>query len=895
MKALVRALVLSLGFCLSGASLAAQPMAAAGGRHTLVLRNDGTVLAFGDDALGQLGVGATAQSGMPVQASGMSSVTAVAAGGAHTLALRTDGSVWAWGDNSNGQLGVGTASVVDRPVQALGLSGITDLAAGFIHSVALKADGSVWAWGSNYKGELGDGTQIFSTTPRQVPGLTGIRSIAAGYQYTAALGNDGRVRTWGNNSSGQLGDGTTNNRATPSTVTGLSGVAAIATGWSHVLALKSDGTVWTWGSNLYGQLGDGTTTDRSIPAQVTGLTEVTAIAAGIGHSIAVKADGSVWTWGAYSYGSDGTVGYRSSPARAEGFAVAVSAVSAGFTHSLAIGADGSLWGLGSNMANQLGSAASDDPTVPIRIVPELGPVRSASASMMHSVALKLDGTVWSWGSNGFSQFGNAAENDGSSVPAAPTGLSDIAHIATGWANSLAVKSDGTVWAWGGHMFVPLLADRWASGVPVQVAGLSGVTAVAAGQSFSMALKADGSVWAWGGNNSGQLGDGTTIDHTVPKRVWGLSGITAIAAGWEFGLALGSDGSVWGWGNSESGQLGAIPQQTCRNIAEGDRICSPTATQIPGLSSIVALAAGEVHGLALKSDGTVWAWGDNGSGQLGNDSQNGSSTPTQIAGLSGVMAISANSQYSVALKSDGTVWVWGDNRYGQLGDGTTTGLGEGTSTGTRVPTQVPGLTDIVAIVAGGTAGVGSHVVAVKSDGTVWAWGENLYGQLGDGTYVSRPTPTLAANATADGPLDLIAESTNAIPADKLPAFYLAAAKSGGLSATTLSATLRGGTATRSIARSTGNYKVFVAALTAGQFSGWFQLDANHSWSMLSWPMAEFMTGVDLGSQTTQLVVDILDDANLVSLGGTTFYLGYGTSADEMLAAGRYRDIYAVPAQ
>jgi hypothetical protein len=156
-------------------------------------------------------------------------------------------------------------------------------------------------------------------------------------------------------------------------------------------------------------------------------------------------------------------------------------------------------------------------------------------------------------------------------------------------------------------------------------------------------------------------------------------------------------------------------------------------------------------------------------------------------------------------------------------------------------------------------------------------------------------TLATNASADGPLDLIPENANDIPADKLPPFYLATTKAGDLSATSLSAVLKGNAATLSFARSGGGYNVYVAAATSGQSAGWWQLDADRAWSTLSWPMAEFMTGVALDSPGAMFQVNILESADLSLLGGTTLYLGYGTSADEMLAAGRYRDIYKVPAQ
>ena len=241
--------------------------------------------------------------------------TAAAAGDLHSLAVKPDGTVWAWGYNYYGQVGDGTTTNRSTPVQVAGLSGVSAVAGGFDHSIALKTDGTVWAWGLNSSGQLGDGTTTNRTTPVQVTGLSGVTAIVSGGHHSMALKLDGSVWTWGYNISGQLGDGTSANRSSPVQVTGLSGVTAIAGGDFHSIALKIDGTVWTWGYNYYGQLGDGTTTNRYTPVQVTGLTGVNAIAGGDLHSIALKLDGTVWTWGFNGSGQlgDGTSTSRSTP------------------------------------------------------------------------------------------------------------------------------------------------------------------------------------------------------------------------------------------------------------------------------------------------------------------------------------------------------------------------------------------------------------------------------------------------------------------------------------------------------------------------------------------------------------------------------------------------------
>ncbi|HHT9146646.1 MAG: carboxypeptidase regulatory-like domain-containing protein [Candidatus Brocadiaceae bacterium] len=343
-----------------------------------------------------------------------------------------------------------------------------------------------------------------------------------------------------------------------------------------------------------------------------------------------------------------------------------------------------------------------------------------SAGSAHTIALKSDGTVWTWGYNGQGQLGDRTYTDKSTPVQVSklSGLNKVIEIAGGrYLHTLALKSDGTVWAWGyngsGQLGNNTYTDK---NIPIQVSGLSDVLAVACGGNHSLALKSDGTVWAWGDNGSGQLGDGTTDVKTSPVQVNGLNGITAIACGIGHTLALKSDGTLWVWGWNEYGQLG-----------DGTTSNKTSPVQVSKLSDVIAVAGGMEHSIALKSDGTVWTWGYNGQGQLGYETRgNTSTTPDQVLELSNVTVIACGGMHSLALKSDGTVWVWGENTQGQLGDGTTSNK--------TSPVQVSKLSDITAI-----AGGSSHSIALKSDGTVWTWGSNDSGQLGDGTNTDSTTP------------------------------------------------------------------------------------------------------------------------------------------------------------
>ncbi|MCL2014314.1 MAG: InlB B-repeat-containing protein, partial [Oscillospiraceae bacterium] len=339
-----------------------------------------------------------------------------------------------------------------------------------------------------------------------------------------------------------------------------------------------------------------------------------------------------------------------------------------------------------------------------------------STGSSHTTALKSDGTVWTWGNNGYSGKLGDGTNTNKNTPVQVQNLTNVIFVSTISHHIVALKSDGTVWAWGNNEYGQLGDDTNTNkNTPVQVQNLTNVIAVSAGHSFTAALKSDGTVWAWGRNLRGQLGDGTNIDKNTPVQVQNLTNVDAFSVGYNHTTALKSDGTVWAWGDNYFGPLG-----------DGTNINKNTPVQVQNLTNVIAVSAGAWHTTALKSDGTVWAWGENEHGSLGDGTNIDKNTPVQVQNLTNIIAVSAGAWHTTALKSDGTIWAWGQNHMGQLGDGTTTNK--------NTSVQVQSLTNIDAVSAGHY-----FTAALKSDGTVWAWGDNEYGQLGDGTNTNKNTP------------------------------------------------------------------------------------------------------------------------------------------------------------
>ena len=893
-----RKLVLGFSLFVSLAlpAVAATPMVSAGLSHSMALTSEGKVLTWGSDNSGQLGIGRQTSFVTPQKVPAMNlgtSVTPVklAAGTYHNAVVKADGTVWTWGDNLLGQLGDGSITAKSTPTQVPNFKQAVAVSAGFAFTMALKSDGTVWTWGSNSSGALGVGNNTdignISLTPVQVVGLDGFQaqSISAGYDFALAVIN-GYAIAWGANDAGQLGDGSDTPTlsaqfvlSSPTTL-GPSNVVAVAAGVYHSMALDSSGGVWAWGNNVDGRLGDGTFSTRGYAFQIAGLPPIAAIAAGGQHSLALARDGTVWAWGNNDYFQLGVAnsGNRATPAKVPGLN-GITRIKTHYNHNMAIDGAGNVWSWGAGTTGQLGDGSSANRAAPVRIG-SLAGVLAAEPGFGHTMAVTRDGQLYAWGESLAGQLGLTSDTD-RTLPTTLTSLSNIVSVSGGFRHSLAAQSDGTVWAWG-YNLLGQLGDGTADSRtrPTKVLGVAGITQVSAGIGHSVGHKSDGTVWVWGNNGQGQFGSGTTSLTGGATQVKNLTAVTLIAAGGNFTLALRNDGSVWTWGANKSGELGIDPGLT----PSGYRAL---AARINSLPAMTAVAAGTAHSLALATDGTVWGWGDQSDGVLGNQRIDaGVAQPSQIAGLTDVVAIAAGTNHSMALRKDGSVYVWGllfleDDAY-PIG----------------TPQEFPGLGHVSSISAGL-----AHSVVAKSDGTVWSWGLNIEGGLGDGTYAYRPDSVAVINEQFSNLLDLnLAQPNFPVDPSKLPAFFAATQKLGSKKNTTLSVDLRGllnppaapaGSKVRPNA--TRGYNIYVAAAVPNGTPQplFFQLDGTKGWGNLVWPMGEYLRGVALDNQDSVVRAQILTDTDLSGLEGASIFVGYGLDANEMASSGRFRLIYKVP--
>ncbi|MDR1775567.1 MAG: Ig-like domain-containing protein [Actinomycetes bacterium] len=651
-----------------------------------------------------------------------------ATGRYHSLFIDGEGALWSWGGNEGGQLGDGTKTDSDRLIHIGSDTDWVSVAGGDDHSLALKSDGSLWSWGLNNQGQLGQGDTTARLTPTRVGTDTDWVAIDASGNHSTALKSDGSAWGAGANQYSAIGNNTTSTNCTTFTrANGTGDYTVLSAGGYHTVAVKRDGTLWAWGQNMTGQYGNGSTDATKAPQQVGTATDWADAQAGFDHSLYLKTDGTVWIAGGNGWGQQGTgesesmtVAYPDLKQMLPGQRAL--RIATGEYTSAVITDQGELWTWGYNNNGQAGQDSYRSAVTPARVGTDDDWV-SVRIGTQHMIAEKADGSLWTWGTNENGQLGRAMGFAQPDITAIDLGTATVATVQAGYLSSAILTTDGRLFTCG-YDSMGTVANgltNLGTGTPYQVGG-NDWAQVSAGQYHMLALKKDGTLWAWGGNTAGQLGDSAAPYYcSHPYQVGTDTDWKQVSASGTQSLAIKTDGTLWAWGANSYGQSG--------NGGTPSQINAPT--QVGTDTDWAFVTGGTNYNIAIKTNGQLYAAGYNSKGQLGDNSTTTRKNWTQIGTDSDWKTASCGDAQTLAIKTDGTLWAWGNNADGALGIGSS-------PTSEKVPTQVGTNSDWAQVATGYY-----HTLLLNTAGRLYTMGYNNRGQLGDGNTAALSVPTAVA--------------------------------------------------------------------------------------------------------------------------------------------------------
>ena len=619
--------------------------------------------------------------------------------------VQTDGSLWCWGDDAVGEVGNGTTdSGEPAPVQVAGTW--TAVAVGGQFTCGIQTGGSLWCWGENGYGQLGIGNTNDQYSPQQVPGSWS--AISTGSDYACGIQTDGSLWCWGDNYNGVIGDGTANNESSPTRAPG-SWTAVSARSDAHVCALADDGTAWCWGCNGEGALGTGDGVNYEAPHSI-GM-KLASVSVGDDHSCGVDASNALWCWGNDSHGQLGmdepTTGYVLSPMRVTS-APTVGALGTGGDETCVVDAQHVASCVGRGSYGQNGGSAGEVHA------PVLADGRTDWTQIVaggtHVCAMTSDGATHCWGLNSEGEVGDGSELDRQAPVTAGTGF---VRIAAGPVTSLGVVAGGAgAWLWGCDWY------GGSNDPNAEQLAMAGWMQEAAGDEHSCGINGS-QLFCRGDNSYGQLGDGTnnSEDNTMVTSPDG--GWLAVAVGHSTTCGLDASRELLCWGQGDSGQLG----DGAGSDANTPQLVSVGTVLAPdGGSSGSRFSIGDGFACAIVDDGSgtkgsLWCWGSNWYGQLGDGTGSDNDSAVQAGSRTDWWEVSAGSNHVCAIPADGTLWCWGDDTNGETSD---PALGDDLA-----PYQVGTDTNWAHVAA-----ADSFTCAVKTDGTRWCFGQDWDGELGN---------------------------------------------------------------------------------------------------------------------------------------------------------------------
>ena len=739
------------------------------------------LLVAGLNSNGQLGLNNIISRSSPTQVGSINWNT-ISSASLNSASIKTDGTLWMWGSNTNGELGLNDTVKRSAPIQ-IGNSYWSVVSTNENSVGAISLDGTLWMWGYNNNGELGLNDLVHRSSPVQVGSSADWRNVSIRGGSTIAIKTNGTLWAWGANGSGFLGDNTRVSRSSPVQIgsdTNWDYVVGSGTASAAVTAFfarKTNGTLWSWGYNAEGQLGNNTELPRSSPTQIGNGIDWSEIAAGESSCVAVKTNGTIWSWGGNSKGQLGLNDrgvHRSSPTQIGSDTDWL--LPGGNQGFVVIKTNGTLWGWGPNTNGELGINNRIERSSPVQIgsstnwlrLPSYGNGQQmlalqgtstkpdaptnvvATVTGISTVSVSFTRPLSDNGSNIFQYTVTSNPNNikAYSSTYGPITVSNLNPQSTYTFTVIATNSVGdslpsstsnsittntpesSAYSFGindsGELGLNDLINRSS---PVQVGSASTWNYLASGRGSILATKRTGTLWGWGSAAQGQL-EVLKITRSSPVQIGALTNWSAISAGDNSSYGVKTDGTLWAWGYNNNGQLGI------NSIVDKS---SPTL--IGSDTNWIDVVAGGDFVFAIKPNGTLWAWGTNSRGELGQNNVITCSSPVQIGTDTNWSKIGTGAYNALAIKTDGTLWVWGNQSVATIYYGV---LGLNDIIDRSSPVQVGSLTNWASLGKGGYINTTSF--AIKTDGTLWAWGHNSLGRIGDNTKVSRSSPVQIGNDT-----------------------------------------------------------------------------------------------------------------------------------------------------
>ncbi|MCA8838190.1 MAG: hypothetical protein K8963_10110, partial [Proteobacteria bacterium] len=771
-----------------------------GDNHTCAIKSSGQLYCWGDNNSGQLGIGGSQNNELnaPTQVGSDTDWSTLSTGDNHTCAIKSSGQLYCWGSNNSGQLGIGNSqnNELNAPTQIGRDTDWSTLSTGGHHTCAIKSSGQLYCWGDNSFDQLGigDSDSARLNSPTQVGGRTDWIAVSAGGGHSCAVNNAGRLLCWGSNIDGQLGidnSNRQNNRFnSPAPVGSDTDWFTISTGLIHTCAIKTNGELHCWGSNSSHQLGRDNNFGFNTmpPTQVGSDTDWSTISTGLDHTCATKNTGGLYCWGsttagALGLGNDFNRFSRSTPTLVSSAPppptvapnltsvdLADSATPARFNAGVFgagriippvvfanTGADVRAGGCTIDTA-----AGSSDLPAGLRLSPvvqnnsvtcQITGIPTAAAAMAeYTIAavnaigadttaatvslavavvspLVADITALQKFIAGIEAEDIVLTNTGLDVraggcavePALPAGLNAVVYEDSGL---MTCAVTGTPQFWSARRSYTIVAtatggeiDSAIVDIEVAPEPLLQIAQIGLGGSHSCAVSGDGKLNCWGYNRDGQLGLGDSMNRSIPFRVGMDADWSAVSAGNEDGeytCAIKTNGELYCWGRDYSGQLGI------GGVGNGSVRLSPA--QVGRDTDWLALGTGRRHICAIKTNGELYCWGENFNGQLGLGDNNSRNAPAQVGADTDWSTISVGYSHTCAIKTNGELYCWGSNFNFELG------LGEGNNSNT--PIQVGTDTDWFILSAGG-----SRTCAIKTNGELYCWGNSSSLFDGDDIYNS----------------------------------------------------------------------------------------------------------------------------------------------------------------